>query len=117
LFSSFCREIIAHPLRFELRHCFLARCRVAPVKRALRPPRGDRPKPGRLARRRVRPHDAADLAAIAVEHHEVVILAKPGGLKCQHGVSIAATPERASLTTRGAGGALNARRGSEDYAV
>ena len=38
----------------------------------------------------MRPHDAADLAAIVVEHHEVVVLAQPGGLKRQHGASIAA---------------------------
>jgi len=37
----------------------------------------------------VRPHDAADLAAIVVEHHEAVIVAEAGWLKRQHGASIA----------------------------
>jgi hypothetical protein len=51
---------------------------------------GDRPKPGCFARRGVGPHNAADLAAIVVEYHEVVILAKPSWFERQHGASIAA---------------------------
>jgi hypothetical protein len=47
--------------------------RIPAIVRALRRPRGDRPKPRRVARRRAGPKDSADFAAIIMEHREVVI--------------------------------------------
>jgi hypothetical protein len=38
----------------------------------------------------VRPHDTANLAAIVVEHREIIVLAEPGWLQRQHGTSMAA---------------------------
>jgi hypothetical protein len=69
------------PRRLERRHRIFARRGIAAVKHRVRESGGDRPKPRCVARRRVRPKDSADLAAIIVEHQEVVILAELGGFK------------------------------------
>jgi hypothetical protein len=55
------------PRRFEFRHGILASRRVASIMRILWHARRDRPKPFPICRRRVRPHDAADVL-FAVEH-------------------------------------------------
>ena len=61
---------------------------IAAVMRVLRHARGDRPEPGRLARRGVGPHDAADCLSVFVEDLVVVFelaAAEVGWFEGEHG--------------------------------
>jgi hypothetical protein len=73
---------LALPCRFEIRHYRLTARRVGSVLGALRDARRDRPKPSRLSRCRVRPHDPADVP-ITVEH--VVVVVRPCAARAELG--------------------------------
>jgi hypothetical protein len=50
----------ALPRRLKVRHRLITACGITPVVHAVWNAGRDRPEPGRVPARRVRPHDAAD---------------------------------------------------------